>query len=308
MASSLLRLTRSIVPFRPALAKATRQHSVNTRPFSSSSLPKFTFDLQFLSYQIETGVPSMLFTMVKDEELTIQMPGLKQTESKEGVWVSFDVPKLGQKEWKLGLLGFNFLFQLQTPEKKYLATMKFPEYYNPYGDWIVKFEDGICYVRVPTQKTVDPFLAKANINRNLTRPTPYCVTFDRSELGRRLCEIIARPEVKSKSFTAYKKDTDESIYFKGNLPGVEKLVVTKEGLCVSLSMPGFELEDVEVGFEYDTLIVEGKREGEHYIAGLRVPEGFRTENDMMKKEMQDGVFKATLPRVDANRIVFSVYR
>ncbi|MFS8001387.1 putative alpha crystallin/Hsp20 domain, HSP20-like chaperone [Helianthus anomalus] len=73
-------------------------------------------------------------------------------------------------------------------------------------------------------------------------------------------------------------------------------------------MPGFELEDVEVGFEYDTLIVEGKREGEHYIAGVRVPEGFHREDRLVKREMEDGVFKATLPRVDANRIVFSVYR
>ncbi|KAI7725666.1 hypothetical protein M8C21_023482 [Ambrosia artemisiifolia] len=127
---------------------------------------------------------------------------------------------------------------------------------------------------------------------------PLTVMFARADLGRRLCEVIVHPEVKSKSFTAYKKDDGESIYFKGNIPGVEKMIVTKKGLCVWLTMPGFVLEDVGVGFEYDALIVEGKREGEHYIAGVRVPEGFCRENDMIKKEMEDGVFKAILPHVD----------
>ncbi|MFS8001376.1 putative HSP20-like chaperone [Helianthus anomalus] len=257
-----------------------------------------TFDLQFVRVQAETGVPSALFTLVKDEQLTVQMPGLTQTETEEGVWVSFDGPTHRQLPGlKVGFEGFNFFFQLHTPEATYLGSMKVPEYYNPCGNLKVNFEDGIFSICLPTQKTPDRFLAQANINRHLTRPTPYCEMFGRSDLGRMLCEVIAHPGVKSKSFTAYKKDTDESIYFRGNLPGVEKMVVTREGVCVSLRMPGFELEDVEAGFESDTLIVEGKREGEHYIAGVRVPEGFRRENDMIKREMQNGVFKATLPRV-----------
>ncbi|KAM0047382.1 putative Heat shock protein HSP14.7/HSP23.5/HSP23.6 [Helianthus debilis subsp. tardiflorus] len=260
-----------------------------------ASLPKFTFDLQFARVQAETGVPSALFTLVKDEELSIQMPGLKQTETEEGVWVSFEINVPAGRNnqlpgMRIGFEGFNFFFQLQTPEATYLGSMKVPEYYNhPYGNLKVNFEDGIFSICLPTQKTPDRFLAQANINRHLTRPTPYC--------GRMLCEVIRHPGVKSKSFTAYKKDTGDSIYFRGNLPGVEKMVVTKGGVCVSLRMPGFELEDVEAGFESDTLIVEGKRECEHYVAGVRVPEGFRRENDMMKREMQNGVFKATLPRV-----------
>ncbi|KAJ0900743.1 putative HSP20-like chaperone [Helianthus annuus] len=314
--SSLLRLTTSVVQFRPAVAKAVsvvpfRHSRLIVRSFSSPSknpLPKFTFDLHFLRSQIKPGVPSILFTMVNDEEMTVTIPGMKKTENEEGVWLSFDVPKLGKRELTMDFEGFNFLIQLKTPEKMYLATIKLPENYNPYGDLKGRFEDGICYICLPTQKTPDPILAKANINRDFTRPTPYCDMFNRSDLGWTLCEITAHPKVKSKSFTVYKKDTVDSIYMKGNLPGVEKMVVTREGLCVSLSMPGFELEDVEAGFEYDTLIVEGKREGEHYIAGVRVPEGFCKENDMIKREMQDGAFKATLPRADENRLVFSVYR
>ncbi|KAJ0663959.1 hypothetical protein HanLR1_Chr13g0486771 [Helianthus annuus] len=244
--------------------------------------------------QAETGVPSALFTKVKDEELSIQMPGLKQTETEEGVWVSFEinVPAGNNQRpgMRIGFEGFNFFFKLQTPETVYLASIKLPEKFNPHADLKITIGDGVCSVCLPTQKTVDPFLAKANINRSLIRPTPYC------ELGRMLCEVIAHPGVKSKSFTAYKKDTGDSIYMKGNLAGVKMLVI-REGLCVWLSMPGFELGDVEAGFESDTLIVEGKREGEHYIAGVRVPEGFCKKNDVMKREMQDGVFKATLPRV-----------
>ncbi|KAJ0713988.1 hypothetical protein HanPI659440_Chr13g0484621 [Helianthus annuus] len=265
-----------------------------------ASLPNFTFDLQFVMVQAETGVPSALFTKVKDEELTVQMPGLKQTETEEGVWVSFEinVPAGNNQRpgMRIGFEGFNFFFQLQTPETVYLASIKLPEMFNPHADLKITIGDGVCAVCLPTQKTVDPFLAKANINRNLIRPTPDCEMFDRSELGRMLCEVIAHPGVKSKSFTAYKKDTGDSIYMKGNLAGVKMLVI-REGLCVWLSMPGFELGDVEAGFESDTLIVEGKREGEHYIAGVRVPEGFCKKNDVMKREMQDGVFKATLPRV-----------
>ncbi|KAF5773664.1 putative HSP20-like chaperone [Helianthus annuus] len=140
--------------------------------------------------------------------------------------------------------------------------------------------------------------------------------FDRSYLGKELCEIIAHPAVKSKSFTMYKKDTDESIYIKGNMPGVEKMEVTREGLCVSLNMPGFEIEDVESGFEYDTLIIEGKRDNEHYIAGIRVPEGFHMEHHLIKREMHDGMYKVTLPHVDVieveaekktNRLEFVAY-
>ncbi|KAI7725668.1 hypothetical protein M8C21_023484 [Ambrosia artemisiifolia] len=320
MASKLLRLTKSVL--RPPVPMpvssnrlppihCTRQHYHNTRSFSSSTtpLPKCTvkFDLPFLFSQMEMA-PSMLFTLVNDQELTLTMPGLKQTEDEEGLWLSFDVPNLGLRVLKMYFHGFNFLIQLKTPQIMYLATIKLPQNYNPYGDLKGKCEDGVCYICLPTQKTIDPVLAKANINRELTRPTRYCEMFHRSDIGLRLCGLIAHPEVNSKSFTVYKKDDGESIFMKGNLPGVESIVVTSDGLCVSLDMPGFKIEEVEVGFEYDTMIIEGKREREHYIAGVQVPEGFQREDRLIKKEMQDGVFKATLPRGDGKRLVFSVYR
>ncbi|KAI7725669.1 hypothetical protein M8C21_023485 [Ambrosia artemisiifolia] len=286
MASSLLRLTTSVVRFRPPLSITVSAHRLprhhldnnNTRSFSSPPLPKVKFDLHYLKHQMDimAGVPSMLITIVNDEEATVNIPGMSKTETDNGPCVSINMPGLripkGEECQAVDsaelVVDNKMLIYLKTHTTKYihLAGIRLPDNIDPNG------------------------------------------AFNRAHLGQIQCEIIAHPEVKSKSFTAYKKDTRESIYLKGNMPGVETNVITKEGLSVSLNMPGFEIQDVELGFEYDTLIIEGKRGNEHYIAGIRVPEGFHREEHMIKREMQDGVYKATLPYVDANRRAFSAYR
>ncbi|XP_022004953.2 uncharacterized protein LOC110903039 [Helianthus annuus] len=325
MASFLPCLTTSVLCFRPAVTLPvsahrlpsihyTRQHLSNTRLFCSpedNTVPKITFDLPFLKHQmaVMAGVPSMLITVDNHEELTVNVPGMSKTETENGLCVSIQMPGLRMPKGKCQAVAYsnliednNLLICLETSITKqiYLAGIKLPRNIDLNGNLDMLISKGVFNLTLPVLKTTDNYIMPDFVDATvkLRRPTAYCVVFDRSKLGMDLCEVIAHPGVKSKSFTAYTKDTGDSIYIKGNLPGLEKMMVTREELCVSLSIPGFELEDVEARFEYDTLIVEGKREDEHYIAGVQVPEGFRKENDMMKREMQDGVFKATLPHVD----------
>ncbi|XP_076896873.1 uncharacterized protein LOC143580386 [Bidens hawaiensis] len=253
---------------------------------------------------IMSGVPSMLLTLVNDEELTVHIPGMEKLETDDGPCVILQMPGLPVPKGEYQAVAHNtvveddtMLMSYKTSKETYLAAVKLPENVDPVGRMNGLISKGMVKLTFPYLKNTDFVHTPVKI----VRPTPYCDAFDRSDLGRKLCEVIAHSVVKSKSFTAYKKDTGESIYIKGNLPGVEKNVVNKEGLCVSLNMPGFEIEDVESGFEYDTLIIEGKRENKHYIAGIRVPEGF-------KREMQDGLYKVTLPHVDVNRLAFRTYR
>ncbi|MFS8001381.1 hypothetical protein Hanom_Chr13g01189711 [Helianthus anomalus] len=268
-----------------------------------------TFDLPFLEHQMDVmaGVPSMLITVDNHEELTVNVPGMSKTETENGPCVSIQMPGLRMPKGESQAVAYsnlivdnNLLICLETSITKqiYLAGFMLPRNINLNGNLNMLISKGVFNLTLPVLKSSDNYIMPDFVDATvkLHRPTAYCVVFDRSNLAMDLCEVIAHPGVKSKSFTAYKKDTGDSIYIKGNLPGVEKMMVTREGLCVSLSIPGgFELEDVEARFEYDTLIVEGKREGEHYIAGVRVPEGFHREIDVIKREMQDGVFKATLP-------------
>ncbi|KAI3731281.1 hypothetical protein L1987_62469 [Smallanthus sonchifolius] len=216
------------------------------------------------------GVPSVLLTMVNDgQHIVVKVPGVERTESDEGLRVSFDMPGLVNDV--IARFEANYLLiEGKTHEQIYLAAVKLPENFDRNSDWNGKCENGSCHIS---------FL------------------FDRKYLGKILCETIAHPTVKSKSFSMYKKETAESLYIKGSMPGLENMEVTREGLCVSLSMPGLKIEDVESGFEYDTFIVEGRRENEHYIAGIRVPEGFHKKQDMIKIEMQDGMYKVTLPQL-----------
>ncbi|KAM0009309.1 putative Heat shock protein HSP14.7/HSP23.5/HSP23.6 [Helianthus debilis subsp. tardiflorus] len=330
MASSLLRFTTSLLRFGPTVAfavSAYRQHSM--RSFCSpadNTPPKVTFDLTFLKYQMDNmaGVPSMLITVANDEELTVNVPGMSKTETENGPCLSIQMPGLRMPKGEYQPVAYselvvdnNLLIYLKTSITKqiYLAGIKLPPNLDLNGKLNVLISKGVFNITLPVLKNTDSYVMPDFVDAmvKLPRPTPYCVVFGRSDLGKELCEVIAHPGVKSKSFTMYKKDTGESIYMKGNLPGVENIVVTGEGLCVSLNMPGFEIQDVDLGFEYDTLIIEGKRGDEHYIAGVRVPEGFCTEDCMIKREMQDGVYKATLPHVEdgekkTKRRVFSLYR
>ncbi|KAJ0700339.1 putative Heat shock protein HSP14.7/HSP23.5/HSP23.6 [Helianthus annuus] len=300
-----------------------------------------TFDLTFLKYQMDNmaGVPSMLITVANDKELTVNVPGMSKTETENGPCLSIQMPGLRMPKGESQAVACrelvvdnNLLIYLKTSITKqlYLAGIKLPPNLDLNGKVNVLISKGVFNITLPVLKNTDSYIMPDFVDTmvKLPRPTPYCGTINEyachllqlilvleaiSDLGKELCEVIAHPGVKSKSFTMYKKDTGESIYMKGNLPGVENIVVTGEGLCVSLNMPGFEIQDVDLGFEYDTLIIEGKREDEHYIAGVRVPEGFRTEHCMIKREMQDGVYKATLPHVEdgekkTKRRVFSLYR
>ncbi|KAJ0713990.1 hypothetical protein HanPI659440_Chr13g0484641 [Helianthus annuus] len=244
--------------------------------------------------------------MAKGEELTVNVPGLVKTLTDEGPCVFLHTPAVQNGD--IQTVGFatavaddNLLIHVKTDEEIYLGGMKLPENFDKNGCYKAVFAGEML-----KNTNIMPDFVDTAVK--ITRPTPYCVMFDRLDLGRRLCGLIGHPRVKSKSFTLYKKDTCESIYMKRNLPGVERPVITRDGACVFLNMPGLELEDVYSGFEYDALVIEGRRENEHYIAGIRVPEGFHREHHMIKREMRDGVFKATLPHVDVKRRVFSLYR
>ncbi|KAI3817942.1 hypothetical protein L1987_11744 [Smallanthus sonchifolius] len=287
MASSLL--TRSVVPFRPAY-----------RLLSNSIHSRLTFDRQFLETQMKymAGVPSVLLTMVNGQHIVVKVPGLERTESDEGLHVSLNMPGLVNDV--IARFEANYLLiEGKTHEQIYLAAVKLPEKFDRNRDWDGKIKDGRLKITLPVVKNKESDSKTfAHIMTTfldtIHRPTLYSVMFDQQYLGKKLWETIAHPTVKSKWFTIY-KETAESLYIKGSMPGPEKMKVTSEGQCVSLSMPGLKIEDSESCFEYDTFIVVGRREDEHYIAGIRVPEDFHKKHDMIKTEMQDGMYMATLP-------------
>lgn len=123
------------------------------------------------------------------------------------------------------------------------------------------------------------------------------------------------------SFSMYKEETAERLR-TNFLPGLEKTEYTKKHICVSLSMPELMIEDVKSYFRHGAFFIEGKTNANtqtkfkhgivfvkgkasintnikrvHYITCVRLPKNFLKKRNVIKTEMQDGMYKATLSRV-----------
>ncbi|KAJ0538707.1 putative Heat shock protein HSP14.7/HSP23.5/HSP23.6 [Helianthus annuus] len=111
---------------------------------------------------------------------------------------------------------------------------------------------------------------------------------DRSILGKVLCPVIATlPSVNSFSICK-SSETAQKLNINLGMPANEEMKLTMQGLRMSLNMGEMEREDVKTFFEYDTFFIEGKTKKNHYITGIRLPEGIHMKHNMMKREMKDG--------------------
>ncbi|XP_076889538.1 uncharacterized protein LOC143540327 [Bidens hawaiensis] len=245
-----------------------------------------------------TEVPSMFFNMV-----TAKKPGL---EIDEVLCVSLNMPGIKKEDVNAIISKDNhLLIRCQTRDQVYKAGMQLPEIFDRKRAMNFELEDGVFKLSLPLVKSTN-FVTK-NIMETFFDATHcttfYCAMMDRSIEEGDIHVAMADLRAKFKSFTLYEKETLESIYIKGSTPGLEKMEVTSEAVCVSLNMLGFEIEDVECHFvEYNSLMIEGKKKKgdcmEHFMTGIRTPEGFHGEDHMIKREMEDGTYKVTLPHVD----------
>ncbi|XP_076945796.1 uncharacterized protein LOC143617006 [Bidens hawaiensis] len=156
---------------------------------------------------IMSGVPSMLLTLVNDEELTVHIPGMEKLETDDGPCVILQMPGLPVPKGEYQAVAHNtvveddtMLMSYKTSKETYLAAVKLPENVDPVGRMNGLISKGMVKLTFPYLKNTDFVHTPVKI----VRPTPYCDAFDRSDLGRKLCEVIAHSVVKSKSFTAYK--------------------------------------------------------------------------------------------------------
>ncbi|KAK9063306.1 hypothetical protein SSX86_017176 [Deinandra increscens subsp. villosa] len=257
--------------------------------------------------RILPGVHSVLFTRLEEgKHIVVNVPGLEKTESNDGLCVSLNMPGVEKKDVSARIDNTYLLIQGKTHEEMYLAGMKLPYYFNKNNYLKGEMKDGMLKLTLPNVENQEVLMAKSVAYSSGTGIYEYfghqaCVIyssilFDPLYLGQRYCP--ASRKAGCRSFTMYKNETSERLYLKASAPGVEKVELTSEGLlCISLNMPGLEIEDVKLFFKYDTFFIEGRRENEHYITGMRIPCGFHRENDMIKREMHDGMYKVTFPRV-----------
>ncbi|MFS8012690.1 hypothetical protein Hanom_Chr14g01323801 [Helianthus anomalus] len=100
------------------------------------------------------------------------------------------------------------------------------------------------------------------------------------------------------SFTMYKEDIAERMQININCE-LEKMELTREGVCVFLNMPEIKIEDVKSHILYDALFIKGKAKLEtkkvHYVTGIRLPKSFiYSRRNIIKTEMQEGMHKVTI--------------
>ncbi|XP_076923374.1 uncharacterized protein LOC143585477 [Bidens hawaiensis] len=237
------------------------------------------------------------FTMV-----TAKKPGL---EIDEVLCVSLNMPG-AKKEDVLSMISAdnNLNITCKIRDQIYKAGMKLPDYFDRARALSFELEDGSLKLNLPLVKSTNAIpknVMKVFFEHDCT--TFFCAMMDQPIHEGNIRAAMAELRSKLISFTLYQKETLESIYLEGSMPGLEKMEVTSEAVCVSLNMPGFEIGDVQCRFvEYNTLRIEGKKKkgdcAEHFMTGIRTPEGFHGEDHMIKREMEDGVYKVTLPRVD----------
>lgn len=106
------------------------------------------------------------------------------------------------------------------------------------------------------------------------------------------------------SFTIYKKwSRDPTLYNISITPTLSTSEYTREGaICVSFNMPHeIQIQDVKSYLKHGTLFIEGKTITRtkvnnyfHYLTAIRLPKSFLRNPSMIKTEIQEGIYKATL--------------
>ncbi|KAJ0833784.1 putative alpha crystallin/Hsp20 domain, HSP20-like chaperone [Helianthus annuus] len=271
--------------------------------------------------------PSMSFAslsfIVDDAKyFKFNIPGLAKTETDESLSLFVNMPGVKKEHVKACVEETRSLLSIQgqkyeesyyggrLPKVTYHAFMGLPNNFVYNNTCIINTEmpqDGMFEVTLPKLDRIE--LKKTNFFTNIYYTLGSRFTFLFFSSIPSVIMTIARPLVVNlycpllyDSFTMYKEKTAKSLHMSLT-PGPQKMDFTRGGGWVLfLNMPELKIEDVKSFVKCGTLFIEGKTKTKtnmvQYITGIRLPEYLKTKRNMIKTELQDGLFKITVPSVD----------
>ncbi|KAL9999422.1 putative HSP20-like chaperone [Helianthus debilis subsp. tardiflorus] len=233
--------------------------------------------------------------------LSLNMPAVEKRESDDGntTCVVLNIPGLKREDFATATARVEDDFLLFLQVRKYEPRLLF---YNAFvvlppgsSSTIIttEMQDGLLKVTLPKLKHNKPGILRR-----------FCWILDQrllASLPSVAMSCFARPFMvykycsrDSDSFTIYKKATAGSLHMRIT-PGIHTMDydVPGGGVCVSLNMPDVKIEDVKSFFRHDTLFIQGKTKTAYYATGIRLLEGYSL-GGIIKTEMQDGIYKATI--------------
>ncbi|KAI3731242.1 hypothetical protein L1987_62430 [Smallanthus sonchifolius] len=253
---------------------------------------------------------SLAQSRVKDQYLSINVPGLEETESDEGICVFLNMPGVKKKDVKAYIENGKILkIKGETNEVSYEGSVRLPKNVDKSSsDMKGEMKDGIFKLTLPKLKDKETKTTYNIFDNNTIKIFKFkfglCVLSSLPSVFRPLImwymvEVLCPKPFNS--FSMYKEQSAESLHMSVT-PGREKMELTREGACVSLNMPGLEIEDVKSYFKGDIFFIEGKTKTKankllHYITGIHLPKSILKKRSMIETEMKDGMYKATLPNV-----------
>ncbi|KAI3731243.1 hypothetical protein L1987_62431 [Smallanthus sonchifolius] len=244
---------------------------------------------------------------VKDQYLlSIDVPGLEKTESDECICVFLNMPGVKKEDVKAYIENAKTLkITCKTDEVSYNGDLRLPNNVDKSScDMKGEMKDGIFKLTLPKLKDKETKTTYNIFDNIFTFKFRISVLSSLLSVFRPLIMWYMVEEFCPKpfnSFSMYKEKTARSLHMSVT-HGHEKMELTREGACVSLNMPGLEIEDVRSYFVGDIFFIEGKTKTKtnkllHYITGIHLPKSILKKRNMIETEMKDGMYRATLRNV-----------
>ncbi|KAJ0764696.1 putative HSP20-like chaperone [Helianthus annuus] len=232
--------------------------------------------------------------------LSLNMPAVEKRESDDGntTCVVLNIPGLEREDFATATTRVEddyLLLQVRKYEPRLLFYNAFVVLPPDSSSTIISTEmqDGLLKVTLPKLKHYKPSILQRFywiLDQRLLASLPNVAMscFGRPFMVYKYCSRY------SDSFTIYKKATAGSLHMRIT-PGIHNMDcdVPGGGVCVSLNMPDVKIEDVKSFFRHDTLFIQGKTKTAYYATGIRLLEG-NSLGGIIKTEMQDGIYKATI--------------
>ncbi|KAF5795247.1 putative HSP20-like chaperone [Helianthus annuus] len=232
--------------------------------------------------------------------MSLNMPAVEKRESDDGntTCVVLNIPGLKREDFATATARVEddyLLLQVRKYEPRLLFYNAFVVLPPDSSSTIISTEmqDGLLKVTLPKLKHYKPSILQRFywiLDQRLLASLPNVAMscFARPFMVYKYCSRY------SDSFTIYKKATAGSLHMRIT-PGIHNMDcdVPGGGVCVSLNMPDVKIEDVKSFFRHDTLFIQGKTKTAYYATGIRLLEG-NSLGGIIKTEMQDGIYKATI--------------
>ncbi|KAI3826284.1 hypothetical protein L1987_00330 [Smallanthus sonchifolius] len=235
---------------------------------------------------------------------------LGQMESDEALYVFLYMPEVKKEDVKVYVEHIRnttmLVIEGDAHEVTYFKRMDFPKNVDINSSDIKgEMKDGMFKLTLPKLKDKQ-LIKKTNIFAKGIAKLRFKLHLRVHATLASVKMMFARTHIMKKlspkpfnSFSMYKEVTAERLYICGMF-GLEKTEFNRASVCVSLNMPELKIEDVKSYFKHDALFIEGKTKTKtkkkvHYITGIRLPESILKNRNMIKTEMKDGIYKASLP-------------